>query len=181
MEHETTASLRCRIDSNRNWLRASPREWVHNGSGMTETSVAVNGAGLVLGTCKGKLAVVKVGARDMQEEETPTGLEVPVAFAVIPANADVATARQSNRVVVESSPCHGEAYGAGEDIAIRAEFGAPIDVQGNPTLALTVNGIRIPDSLLNASNADQHGLGQSGLVPRWPSVAEALIFDISSS
>ena len=24
MEHETTASLRCRIDSNRNWLRASP-------------------------------------------------------------------------------------------------------------------------------------------------------------
>ena len=30
MEYETTASLRCRIGSNRNWLRASPREWVQN-------------------------------------------------------------------------------------------------------------------------------------------------------
>ena len=132
---------------------------------MTEISVAVNSAGLAPGTYKGKLAVVKVGARDMREEEAPTGVEVPVAFAVIPANPDVATARQSTRVGIESRPRHGETYGAGEDIAIRAEFGTPVEVQGNPTLALTV-GNQVRRAVWNGGTTNLCG-GYSALAFRY--------------
>lgn len=65
-------------------------------------------------------------------------------------NVSLTPGRVHQSGAAESSVVYGTGYLAGYRIALR------------PT------GIYLPDSLLHTSNADQHGLGQSGLVPCWP-------------
>ena len=136
LDRNATGSFRYRIESNRSWLAASPREWVRTQRGTTEIAVTVDSAGLSLATHQGKLAVVNVDDRDATVGGTPTGIEIPVAFAVVPAGGSADEER--NEVSIASYPGNADSCGAGECIRLGATFTEPVVVSGIPTLALTM-------------------------------------------
>ena len=148
LTHETTGAVRYRIDSNAGWLRADPQEWVHAGTGAQEISITVNSAGMALDTHGGRLAVLQAGSGGASDSWTPTGVEIPVALAVVPTTGGSAASRRSNRVTIESRPHNGDAYGAGEEIRVSVGFANPVRVAGSPALALGV-GIRTRQAAWN--------------------------------
>ena len=136
LDHNATGSFRYRIESNQSWLAASPREWVRTQRGTTEIAVTVDSAGLSLATHPGRLAVVKVDDRDATAGGTATGIEIPVAFAVVPAGGSAGEER--NAVSIASYPGNADSCGAGECIRLGVRFTEPVVVSGIPTLALTM-------------------------------------------
>ena len=139
LTHETASSVRYRVDSNRSWLGASPQAWVQTGPGMTEFAVAASSAGLANGTHKGELTVVQVVGESAQGEARATGIEIAVAFAVVPSNS---SSRRVNGARITSRPLGGDIYGLGEEIEVSVDLVDPAGVTGTPTLALRL-GSRI--------------------------------------
>lgn len=138
LTHQTTGAVRYRIASNASWLGANPQEWVHPGAGVKQISITANSAGMAVGTHRGSLTILQAGSGGASGSWTPTGLEVLVAFAVIPATGDSAVSRRSNPVTIESLPQNGDTYGAGEEIIVRVDFANPVEVAGSPALTLGV-------------------------------------------
>ena len=138
LAHETTGAVRYRIVSNASWLSANPREWAHSGTGVQEVSIMANSAGMALDTHGGRLTVLQAGSGETSDSWTPTGVEIPVAFAVVPGNGSSAASPRSNGVTINSRPSNGDTYGAGEEIRVRVNFADPVEVAGSPALALTV-------------------------------------------
>ncbi|MCY4597303.1 MAG: M12 family metallopeptidase, partial [Bryobacterales bacterium] len=138
LTHETASPVRYRIDSNQQWLSASPQEWVQTGPGTTEIAVMVNTAGLAHGTHHGDLTVVQVADESAQAEAKTTGIEIPVALAVVPTNLSSSVSRRVNGVQIRSRPAEGDTYGAGEEIEVGVGLVEPAEVTGSPTLALRV-------------------------------------------
>ena len=136
LDHSATGSFRCRIDSSQSWLSASPREWVRTQRGRTEIAVTVDSAGLSLATHQGKLTVVNVDDRDATVGGTPNGIEIPVAFALVPAGGS--TDEERNAVSIASYPGNADSCGAGEHIRLGVRFTEPVVVSGIPTLTLTM-------------------------------------------
>ena len=138
LTHHTTGSIRYRIDSNQSWLTVSPQEWVQAGPGTTKIAVTVNSGGQAHGTHRSKLIVVQTGGEGSPEGWTPTGIEIPVVFAVAPVLINDSP-RVSN-VLFESRPHDGKAYVAGEVIEVLVQFSVPVEVDrtGIPALELTV-------------------------------------------
>ena len=108
LTHETTGAVRYRIASNTSWLRANPQEWVHAGTGVQEVSIMTNSAGMALDTHGGSLTVLQAGSGEVSDSWTPTGVEIPVAFAVVPASGGSAAGRRSNGVTIDSRPQNGD-------------------------------------------------------------------------
>ena len=138
MTHETATSVRYRIDSSRSWLSASPQEWVQTGAGTTRIAVTANSAGLANGTHNGELTVMQVTSGSAQAEARTTGIEIPVAFAVVPGNSGSSTIRRVNGARIASRPADGVTYEAGEAIEVEVDLVDPAEVTGSPTLALGV-------------------------------------------
>ena len=82
--HSGTDPFRYRIVSDQQWLTASPPEWSHTESGTVEITVMANGGVLAAGSHRGKLRILTVGDGDPPTGGSPTGIEIPVAFAVTP-------------------------------------------------------------------------------------------------
>ena len=138
LTHETASPVRYRIDSNQQWLSASPQEWVQTRPGTTEVAVMVNSAGLADGTHHGDLTVVQVADESARAEAKTTGIEIPVALAVVPTNLSSSVSRRVNGVQIVSRPAEGDTYGAGEEIEVQVGLVEPAEVTGSPTLALRV-------------------------------------------
>ena len=138
LTHETASPVRYRIDSNRDWLWASPQEWVQTGSGTTDITVTASSAGLANGTHKGELTVVQVAGESAQAGARTTGIEIPVAFAAVPNNPSSSASRRVNGARITSRPARGDTYEAGEAIEVEVDLVDPAEVTGNPTLALRV-------------------------------------------
>ena len=136
LDHSATGSFRHRIESSQSWLAASPREWARTQRGTTEVAVTVDSAGLSLATHQGKLTVVKADDRDATTGGTPTGIEIPVAFALVPAGGSAGEER--NEVSIASYPGNADSCGAGECIRLGVMYTEPVVVSGIPTLALTM-------------------------------------------
>ena len=136
LDHNATGSFRYRIESSQSWLAASPREWVRTQRGTTEIAVTVDSTGLSRATHQGKLTVVKVDDRDATTGGTPTGIEIPLAFALVPAGGSADEER--NAVSIASYPGNADSCGAGEFIRLGVRFTEPVVVSGIPTLALTM-------------------------------------------
>ena len=84
LTYEAAEGTRYRIDSNRDWLLAAPREWTATGSGTTEVAVSVSGAALAPDTHHGELTIARIGERGSQAGGSLAGTRIPVAFAVTP-------------------------------------------------------------------------------------------------
>ena len=138
LTHETTGAVRYRIASNASWLRANPQEWVHAGTGVQEISIMANSAGMALDTHGGRLTVLQAGSGEASDSWTPTGVEIPVAFAVVPASGGSTASGRSNGVTIDSRPHNGDTYGAGEEIRVTVDFTDPVEVAGSPALTLRV-------------------------------------------
>ena len=138
LTHETTSTARYKIESNANWLTASPQEWASSGSGVQEVSVVTNTAGLSLDTHRASLSVRKASSSQGETTWAETGVEIPVTLAVVPSNPTSATSRRANAVVIEDGPQQGDTYGAGEQIRIAVNFTDPVEVTGLPILNLRV-------------------------------------------
>ena len=138
LTHETSGITRYKIESNANWLMASPQEWVGSGIGVQEVSVIANTAGLELDTHRASLTVLKASSGQGDTAWSETGVEIPVYFAVVPSNPTNATSRRANAVVIEGGPQEGDTYGAGEQIRVAVNFTDPVEVTGSPALDLRV-------------------------------------------
>lgn len=84
LTYEAAEGARYRIDSNRDWLFAAPREWTATGSGTTEIAVSVSGAALPPDTHQGELTIARVAERGSPVDGSRAGTRIPVAFAVTP-------------------------------------------------------------------------------------------------
>lgn len=123
-----------KVESDQPWLTAEPREWTRADPGIEELAITVRGAGLALGTHRGKLRIVALSpGRPMGR--TPTGVELPVAFV----NAgSLETIPAVSGVEFVSNPDSGATYGAGEVIEVQVHFTHPVRVTGSPELALAI-------------------------------------------
>ena len=138
LTHQTSGAARYRIVSNATWLRANPQAWVHAGTGVQDVSIMANSAGMADDTHGGELTVLQAGAGEAADSWTPTGVEIPVAFATVPGNGSSAASRRRNGVTIDSRPRKGDTCGAGEEIKVRVNFANSVEVAGSPALALGV-------------------------------------------
>ena len=95
-------------------------------------------AGMADDTHGGELTVLQAGAGEAADSWTPTGVEIPVAFAAVPGNGSSAASRRRNGVTIDSRPRKPDTCGAGEEIKVRVNFADPVEVAGSPALALGV-------------------------------------------
>ena len=77
--------VRYRIVSDRHWLEAVPQEWT-GAEGEVEIAVTANGAALEAEAYAGKLEILTVRDGDPPTGGTPTGIEIPVHFVVMPGD-----------------------------------------------------------------------------------------------
>ena len=138
LTHEPAGPVRYRIDSNRSWLSASPQEWVQTEAGVTGIAVTASSAGLAHGTHRGELTVMRLTGGTAQADARTTGIEVPVAFAVVPDSPGGSAIRRVHGARITSSPAFGDTYEAGEVIEVEVDLVDPGQVTGSPTLALRV-------------------------------------------
>ena len=136
LTHETGSSVRYRVGSNRSWLESSPQVWVQTGTGMTEIAVAVNSAGLAYGPHEGELTVARVTGEKAQGEAGAMGIEIPVAFAVVPNAPCSSGSRRVSGARIKSRPARADSRKAGEEIEVQVGLVDPAEVTGNPSLAL---------------------------------------------
>ena len=136
--HQTTGTVRYRIVSNASWLTANPQEWVRGGSGAQEVSVMAHTAGVAQDTHGGKLTVSRASDGPGEATWTETGVEIPVALAVVPSNGSTSTSRRANAVAIDSRSQDGDTYGAGEEVRVDVYFADPVEVAGAPALDLEV-------------------------------------------
>ena len=138
LTHQTTGTVRYRVVSNATWLTANPQEWVRGSSGVQEVSIMAHTAGVAHDTHGGKLAVWRASDGQGETTWTETGVEIPVALAVVPGNGSTSTSRRANAVTIGSRPQDGDSYGAGEEIRVSVDFADPVEVAGAPALDLEV-------------------------------------------
>ena len=141
LTHQTTGTVRYRIVSNASWLTANPQEWVRGSSGVQEVSITAHTAGVAHDTHGGKLAVSRASDGQGETTWTATGVEIPVALAVVPGNGSTSTSRRANAVTIVSRPQDGDTYGAGEEIRVSVDFTDPVEVAGAPALDLEVGDV----------------------------------------
>ena len=134
--HGGNGPSRFRVESDRTWLTAHPREWTRTGPGIEELSIAVNSAALVPGTHRGTLRILTPDPA-RPSGATPTGIELPVAFVHVGQLEPIPAV---SGVEISSAPQAGGTYGAGEQIEIQVHFTRPVSVTGSPELALAVGG-----------------------------------------
>ena len=134
MSHLGREPTRYRIESDRPWLTAQPREWTRAGPGIEKVAVAVHGAALGAGTHRGTLRVV-IPDPDRPAFSTATGIELPVTFAKV---GHVETVTSVSGVEIANMPRTGGVYGAGETIDAQVHFARPVSVTGQPELALSI-------------------------------------------
>ena len=77
--------VRYRIVSDRHWLESVPPEWT-GVEGEVEIAVTANGAALAAEAHAGRLKILTVRDGDPPTGGTPTGIEIPVHFVVMPAD-----------------------------------------------------------------------------------------------
>ena len=138
LTHQTTGTVRYRIVSNASWLTANPQEWVRGSSGAQEVSIMAHTAGVAQDTHGGKLTVSRASDGPGEATWTETGVEIPVALAVVPSNGSTSTSRRANAVAIDSRPQDGDTYGAGEEVRVDVYFADPVEVAGAPALDLEV-------------------------------------------
>ena len=138
LAHETTGTARYRVVSNASWLTANPQEWAGSGDGAEEISVTANTAGVAHGTHGGSLTVLKAGSGQGETAWTETGVEIPVALAVVDGRGSTPTGQWANAVTIDSQPQDGDTYGAGEEIRVSVSFTDPVEVSGAPALDVRV-------------------------------------------
>ena len=97
LTHEKAILVSNGIDSNQQWLSASPQQWVNTGYGTTKIAVMVNSAGLHHGTHRDALTVVQVAGESAQAEAKTTAIEIPVALAVVADSPGSSTSRRCGR------------------------------------------------------------------------------------
>ena len=136
--HETGGADRYRIVSTARWLTANPQEWVRSSGGAEEITVMANTAGVAHGTHGGSLTVLKASTGQGETSWSETGVEIPVALAVVPSDGGMSTSRRANAVTIDSRPQGGDTYGAGEEIRVSVSFADPVAVSGTPALNLRV-------------------------------------------
>ena len=141
LTHQTTGTVRYRIVSNATWLTANPQEWVRGSSGVQEVSIMAHTAGVAHDTHGGKLAVWRASDGQGETTWTETGVEIPVALAVVPGNGSTSTSRRANGVTIDSRPQDGDSYGAGEEVRVSVGFADPVEVAGAPALDLEVGDV----------------------------------------
>lgn len=123
-----------KVESDRSWLTAEPREWMRTGPGIEELAIAVQGTGLGPGSYRGELRIVaRKSGRPMDRDETV--IELPVAFVNVGRPETIPAV---SGVEIASSPGSGGTYGAGEVIEVQVHFTHPVSVTGSPELALAI-------------------------------------------
>ena len=138
LAQETTGTARYRVVSNASWLTANPQEWARSGDGVEEISVTANTAGVAHGTHGGSLTILKAGSGQGETAWTETGVEIPVALAVVDGLGSTFTGQWANAVTIDSQPQDGDTYGAGEEIRVSVSFTDPVEVSGAPALDVRV-------------------------------------------
>ena len=136
LTHETARPIRYRIESSQPWITATPREWVRTGHGVAEIALGANSAGLRPGMHQANVTVVQVSSRDESSAPASTGIEMPVAFAVLPNSGSLNRTVNVPRMV--SLPQTGDTYRGGEEVTIALDFADPVEVTGQPTLAIVI-------------------------------------------
>ena len=138
LAQETTGTARYRVVSNASWLTANPQEWARSGDGVEEISVTANTAGVAPGTHGSSLTVLKAGGGQGGTIWTETGVEIPVALAVVYGRGGTFAGQWANAATIDSQPQDGDTYGAGEEIRVSVSFADPVEVSGAPALDVRV-------------------------------------------
>ena len=114
--------VRYRIVSDRHWLEAVPPEWT-GVEGEVEIALTANGAALAAEAYAGKLKILTVRDGDPPTGGTPTSIEIPVHFVLMPADG-----AEEPPVDESSGVTGGDDYGDTRDAA--TEFAAGFAAQG---------------------------------------------------
>ena len=107
--------VRYRIVSDQPWLEAVPAEWT-SAEGEVEIAVTAHGAALTAEAYGGKLKILAVRAGDPPTGGTPTGLEIPVHFVVMPAEGTEEPPGDGSGSLGDGDD-HGDRRGAATEIA----------------------------------------------------------------
>ena len=81
-----------------------------------------------MGRHKGELTVMQVAGESAQGGARPTGIEIPVAFAVVPNSPSGSASRRVNGARITSRPLSGDTYGVGEEIEVQVDLVDPAEV-----------------------------------------------------
>ncbi|MCY4594024.1 MAG: hypothetical protein OXC19_04415, partial [Bryobacterales bacterium] len=138
LAHQTTGTIRYRIVSDASWLAAHPQEWSSSGQGVQTISIAANTAGVAHDTHRASLTVLRASTGQGETAWTETGVEIPVALAVVPSSGSATWGLRANTVAISSRPQEGDTYSAGEEIRVDISFSDPVEVAGTPALNLGV-------------------------------------------
>ena len=107
--------VRYRIVSDQSWLEAVPAEWT-SAEDEVEIAVTARGAALTAEAYGGKLKILAVRAGDPPTGGTPTGLEIPVHFVVMPAEGTEEPPGDGSGSLGDGDD-HGDRRGAATEIA----------------------------------------------------------------
>lgn len=129
-----SGTARFRVESDRTWLAATPREWMQTGPGARQLSITVNNATLPPGTHEGKLRVVNAEF-EPPSGGAPVGVEIPVTFVNV---GQLSAVPAASAVEIASEPREGQTYRAGERIEVEIQLTHPVKVVGSPELALAI-------------------------------------------
>lgn len=155
-----SGSSRFRVESDRTWLAANPREWTQTGPGDRQLSITVNNAALPPGTHHGKLRVVNAESAP-PAGGAPIGVEIPVTFVNV---GQLSTVPAASAVEIASEPRAGQTYRAGERIEVEIQLTHPVKVVGNPALALAIGDRTRQASWNEARSARSCGESYASLV-----------------
>ena len=106
--------VRYRIVSDQHWLEAAPPEWT-GVEGAVEIAVTANGAALAAEAHAGKLKILTVRDGDPPTGGTPTGIEIPVHFVVMPADSGEEPAGDESSSIAGGDD-HGDTRGAATQV-----------------------------------------------------------------
>ena len=121
--------VRYRIVSDQHWLEAVPPEWT-GADGEVEIAVTANGAALAADAHAGKLEILTVRDGDPPTGGTPTGIEIPVHFVVMPSDgAEEPPVDEPSGVT--GGDDHGDTPGAATEIAAGSPAQGRLEVLGD--------------------------------------------------
>ena len=138
VRHLGNGLSRFRVESDRAWLAADPREWTWVGPGIRDLSITVNNAALLSGTHRGKLRIV-IPDSERPAGGMPTGVEIPVTFVNV---GPLVTVPEVSAVTIASEPRANGTYNSGAEIEVEIQFTRPVAVDGSPELALAIGNRR---------------------------------------
>ena len=121
--------VRYRIVSDQHWLEAVPPEWT-GAEGEVEIAVTANGAALAAEAHAGELKILTVRDGDPPTGGTPTGIEIPVHFVVLPADGSEVPPEDESSGLAGGDD-HGDTPGAATEIAVGSAAQGRLEVLGD--------------------------------------------------